>query len=146
MGNFNSFLDEIISRLRKKGFRLTPQRLCVIEYLLADADHPTIDEIYQSVKQEFPMTSLATVYKTINALKDLGEISELSFSKGANRYDINRPTSHPHFICLSCNKIIDPDFGDLIPDLNELAAKHGYELSHYRLDLFGICPDCQEKK
>ena len=145
MENLNRPLKEIISRLRNKGFRLTPQRLCVLEFLLGDADHPTIDEIYQSVIKEFPMTSLATVYKTVNALKDLGEISELSFSKGANRYDINRISSHPHLICLKCNKIIDPEIGDLIPQANELAARHGFELSHYRLDFFGICSDCQGK-
>ena len=139
-------LDNIISRLRKKGFRLTPQRLFILEFLIGDADHPTIDEIYQAVKQKFHMTSLATVYKTINVLKELSEISELSFTKGGNRYDINRAASHPHLICIKCNKIIDPEIGNLIPQAKELAAQNGFELSHYRLDFFGTCSDCQDKK
>ena len=83
----------MLARLRERDFRITPQRLAILKILAASRRHPSVDEIYQEVRAEFPTTSLATVYKTIALLKELNEVLELGFPDGSNRYDGSNPSS-----------------------------------------------------
>jgi len=89
--------------------------------------------------------SLATVYKTVTVLKSLGEVLELGFPAGGNRYDGKKPYPHPHVICTQCKKIMDPELSDLDHITTELESKTGFEILNHRMDFFGICPDCKEK-
>ena len=137
-------LDEMITRLREHHFRITPQRLAILKILASSAGHPSVEKIYQEVKRNFPTTSLATVYKTLIVMKDVGEVLELGFSEGGNRYDGNRPYPHPHLICTGCGKIIDPPLKALPGMTEDLMAATGFKITTHRLDFFGICPDCQK--
>jgi Fur family peroxide stress response transcriptional regulator len=136
-------LEKLIDKLRKRGCRLTPQRREVLEILIGNRDHPTVEQIYEQVTRDFPMTSLATVYKTVALLKEMGEVREIGFGEGGNRYDGYDPSSHPHLICVECNRIIDLD----LPALDELpqavAQEMGYRIIEHRFDFFGVCPQCQ---
>jgi len=138
-------LNQMLSRVRDRRFRLTPQRMAILQILANSEEHPTVDEIYQQVKTRFPTTSLATVYKTIALLKELDEVLELGFPDGSNRYDGNRPYPHPHAICTKCKKIMDPEISSLDALSEEMRKKTGYTISFHRLDFFGLCPECQEK-
>lgn len=139
-------LNELIDKLRKHGCRLTPQRRSVLEILIKNQHHPTVEQIYDQVSQDFPMTSLATVYKTVGLLKEIGEVREISFGGGGNRYDGYDPSSHPHLICIECSRIVDLD----LPILNQLpetvATEMGYRIIEHRFDFFGVCPECQTAK
>jgi len=138
-------LNTIVARLRERGYRITPQRMAILKVFAASENHPSVEQVYEQVQREFPMTSLATVYKTVTVLKDLGEILELGFGNGGNRYDGAKPYPHPHLICLRCQTIIDPDLG-VVDDLpQELAQKYGYQIVNHRLDFYGICPRCQRE-
>ncbi|MFC1839947.1 Fur family transcriptional regulator [Thermodesulfobacteriota bacterium] len=135
----------MIQRLREKGCRITPQRIAILRILSISDGHPSVEKIYEQVKKEFPTTSLATVYKNVSMLKDLGEVLELSFGTESSRYDGNRPDPHPHLICNECKKIVDPDL-DSLKDLSmELVKETGFRITNHRLDFFGICPECQGK-
>lgn len=139
-------LDEITQRLRDSGHRLTPQRMAVLKILASSAGHPSVEQVYDQVKLDFPMTSLGTVYKTVTLLKEMGEILELGFGDGSNRYDGNKSYPHPHLICIECNKIID---GDLTLDqeaLRSLEQASGYQILHPQISLYGYCPDCKEER
>jgi Fur family peroxide stress response transcriptional regulator len=89
------------------------------------------------------MTSLATVYKTVALLKEMGEVREIGFGGGGNRYDGYDPSPHPHLICIECGRIVDLD----LPALDELpqlvAREMGYRIIEHRFDFFGVCPQCQ---
>ena len=95
---------------------------------------------------DFPTTSLATVYKTVSLAKELGEVMELGFCDGSNRYDGNNPNPHPHLICTQCKKILDPDLETLGRMTQEVANDTGFRNITHRLDFFGTCPDCQKNK
>jgi Fur family peroxide stress response transcriptional regulator len=138
-------LAQILTKVRGRDFRLTPQRLTIIRILAGSEDHPSVDEVYQEVKAQFPTTSLATVYKTISLLKELNEVLELGFPDGSNRYDGNRPYPHPHAICTKCKKIMDPEISSVDELSEEMKSKTGYTISFHRLDFFGLCPECQRK-
>jgi Fur family transcriptional regulator, peroxide stress response regulator len=137
---------EMIEKLKKRGFRITPQRHAIIKILAVSEGHPTAEQVYEKVREQFPTTSLATVYKTISLLKELNEVLELGFPDGSNRYDGAKPFPHPHVICVKCQKIMDPEpegFDDL---KLEISQKTGYEILYHRLDFFGLCPECRRKK
>lgn len=138
-------LNQMLSRVRDRHFRLTPQRMAILQILANSEEHPTVEEIYRQVKTRFPTTSLATVYKTISLLKELDEVLELGFPDGSNRYDGNRPYPHPHAICTKCKKIMDPEISSVDELSEEMRIKTGYTISFHRLDFFGLCPECQEK-
>lgn len=138
-------LEQMLSSLRERSFRLTPQRMAVLEILASSQGHPTVAEIYESVRATFPTTSLATVYKTVILLKELGEVLELGFPDGSNRYDGSRPYPHPHIVCTRCRKIMDPELSSIDHLNEEIAEKTGYTIEHHRLDFFGLCPACQAR-
>jgi Fur family peroxide stress response transcriptional regulator len=138
-------LTGILSKIKGRDFRLTPQRLAIIRILVASEEHPSVDEVYQEVRTQFPTTSPATVYKTISLLKELDEVLELGFPDGSNRYDGKRPYPHPHAICTKCRKIMDPEISSVAELSEEMKKKTGYTISFHRLDFFGLCPECQGK-
>ena len=144
--NIEQRLNQMLSKLKDHDFRLTPQRLAVLKVLAVSEGHPTVERIYETVRAEFPTTSIATIYKTVNLLKQLNEVLELGFPDGSNRYDGNKPYPHPHVICTKCKKIIDPNLGSLKDLTKEVINETGFQILNHRVDFFGTCRDCQSRK
>ncbi len=138
-------LQQIIQSLREHGHKITPQRVAVARILAGCDRHPSVEEICEELQHDFPGVSQATVYRAIMLIKSLGEALELAFPDGGSHYDGRRPYPHPHLICTRCKKILDPDLDTLSGLTQELAAESGFRISSYRLDFFGLCPDCQKK-
>ena len=141
--NMEQRLNQMHSKLKEHDFRLTPQRLAILKVLAVSKGHPTVERIYETVRVEFPTTSVATIYKTVNLLKQLNEVLELGFPDGSNRYDGNKPYPHPHVICTKCKKIIDPNLGSIKELTKEVVKETGFQILNYRVDFFGTCRDCQ---
>jgi Fur family peroxide stress response transcriptional regulator len=141
--NIDSRFNQMLSKLKEYNFRLTPQRLAVLKVLAVSEGHPTVEQIYETVRAEFPTSSVATIYKTVNLLKQLNEVLELGFPDGSNRYDGNKPYPHPHVICTKCKKIIDPNLGSIKELTKEVVKETGFQILNYRVDFFGTCRACQ---
>jgi Fur family peroxide stress response transcriptional regulator len=137
-------LDELVEKLRERDCRITPQRLAVLKVLARSEGHPSVEQIYERIRPDFPMTSLATVYKTVTLLKEMGEVLELGFSDGGNRYDGNKPYPHPHLICNNCGEITDIAVPILSAIPQQVSQETGYQIVNHRLDFYGICPRCQQ--
>jgi len=138
--------NQMIVRLKENQRRITPQRMAVLKILAESKGHPSVEKIYEQVKKQFPTTSLATVYKSVAVIKELGEVLELGFTDGSNRYDGNKPYPHPHLICTECRKIMDPSLSALADVTQKLVEETGFKITNHRLDFFGICPECQKKE
>ncbi|MCB2225738.1 MAG: transcriptional repressor [Desulfarculaceae bacterium] len=136
---------DMTAALRAAGHRVTPQRLAVLRVLAESADHPRVETIYERVAQDFPTTSLATVYKTLTMLKGLDQVLELGFAHLGSRYDGRKPIPHAHAVCTRCGAIADPEIGSLEPLAQEMAKSSGYDITSHQLDFFGLCPACQKK-
>jgi Fur family peroxide stress response transcriptional regulator len=132
----------IIQKLRDNGHKITPQRLAIVKILAKSKGHPSAENIHVRIKKDFPTMSLATVYKNIVLIKSLGEVLELGFPDGSNRYDGNRPHPHPHVICVKCKKIVDPDLDNLVEMKKEVELETHFKILNHRLDFFGICSSC----
>jgi len=145
MENHQHRINDLVARLRQNGLRLTPQRMAVLKAVIGSQQHLSAEEIYAQVRVDYPMIGLATVYKTIAMLKDMGEIVALNFDNQGARYDGSGQDPHPHFICNRCHAIIDLDDESLQNLSATIAANTGYHITDYRLDFFGLCPNCQSQ-
>jgi Fur family peroxide stress response transcriptional regulator len=134
---------ELVTRLKGRGHRLTPQRVAVLRILAASEGHPSVEQIYDQIVVQFPTTSLATVYKTVTLLKGVGEVLELGFADGSNRYDGGKPYPHPHLICTQCGEIRDLEAPALSELVQQASQDVGYQITSHRLDFYGLCPKCQ---
>ena len=146
MADDNKRFEIIIQKLRDNGHKLTPQRLAIAKILAKSESHPSVETIHGQIIKDFPTMSLATVYRNILLIKSLGEVLELGFPDGSNRYDGRKPYPHPHVICIKCKKIVDPDLDSLDEMRNEVASETHFKILNHRLDFFGICSACFEKK
>ena len=138
-------VSEMRASMSALGVNVTPKRAKVLETLASTDCHPTVNEIHSEVRRIYPSTSLATIYNTIELLKEAGQVLELEFSGDPNRYDGLRPESHPHLICLSCRSVEDMDATDIEDvSLDRVAHATGYDLVRRRTDYYGLCPTCQD--
>ncbi|MBS3756556.1 MAG: transcriptional repressor [Desulfobacterales bacterium] len=146
MADYKKRFETIIEKLRGNGHKITPQRLAIVKILAKSENHPNVENIYDQIKGDFPTMSLATVYRNIVLIKSLGEVLELGFPDGSNRYDGNQPAPHPHVICIKCKKIVDPDLDSLDKMQKEVAEETNFKILNHRLDFFGICSECMTEK
>lgn len=134
-------LDPLAERLRRAGLKLTPQRLAIFRALRASRSHPTAEEVYREVRVRVPMISRNTIYQTLEALKRVGEISEVGIGDVAARYEPNQER-HDHAVCLGCRTIIDiPDESTRRPRTPRRLGRRFKVLGH-RIEFLGYCADC----
>lgn len=135
-------MDHIASIFKEKKLKLTPQRLAVYNYLINTTSHPSADVIYTDIHIQYPTMSLATVYKALKTLVDVGLIQEINVGEGNFRYDGNA-SPHPHLQCLGCGRV--DDFKNLALDnLNSLASEHtDYQIISNKVYFYGYCANCQ---
>lgn len=135
-------MDQIASIFKEKKLKLTPQRLAVYNYLMNTESHPSADAIYTDIHVQYPTMSLATVYKALKTLVDVGLVQEINVGEGNFRYDGNS-YPHAHIQCLNCGKVEDFNALDL-ENLNSLAQeKTDYRIVSQKLYFYGYCEKCQ---
>ncbi|KPK02623.1 MAG: Fur family transcriptional regulator [Nitrospira bacterium SG8_35_4] len=129
-----------MEKYRQLNIKLTPQRLAILRYLEGNKEHPSAERIYKSVQKEFPTMSFATVYNTLEALKNIGNVQELKIDPSKKRYDPDM-SNHHHLICKKCKSILDvyKDFKISLPD--DLAG--GFDILGNNIEFYGICEKCR---
>jgi len=135
--------DELITALRERNFRLTPQRVELVRLIAGSKDHPNVAQLYAIIRTRFPTMSQATVYKTLAMLKDMNQVLEINM-RGDSHYDGNQPHPHPHLICTRCNKIVDGDLELDLSIIKKLEKTSGYQLIRPQIAFYGLCPDCSK--
>jgi Fur family transcriptional regulator, ferric uptake regulator len=128
--------------LRAAGHRPTPQRLLILE-VLGDADgHVTADEIYQRVQEIYPCINVSTVYRTLEALKDRGIVTETNLGEGRREFELRERGQHHHLVCKACGAVEAIDDDAFAPVRAYALERHGFraEMEHYAV--FGLCAAC----
>ncbi|MFQ5857168.1 MAG: Fur family transcriptional regulator [Anaerolineae bacterium] len=135
-------VHSVVDRLRESGQRLTPQRLAIFRALAASGEHPSAQMLYEELREAYPMISLATVYSTLELLKEMGEIVEVGFSDEGRRYE---PNLYPHvnLVCVKCGKIRDFEAVALSSVEQAVADGSGYQIHGSRIECYGLCPECR---
>jgi Fur family peroxide stress response transcriptional regulator len=134
----------IIEALRKKGYKATPQRIAICRLALKSRAHPTAQRIYSEVKELQPTVSLATVYKTLQILTELGLIQELDFPQSQARFD-SYVEPHINLVCLRCGNIRDVEDPAAREIIARIAATAEFTRTGQRLDIYGICNECRSR-
>ncbi len=138
----NTRFDELISLLKERDYRLTPQRVELVRLIAANVGHPSASQLYAQIKTQFPTLSQATVYKTLALLKEMDQVLEIDLGDDRH-YDGNRPNPHPHLICLQCKKITDGEIEIDLPTIHKLEQSSGYTIVRSQINFYGICPECR---
>ena len=131
--------------LRKKGYRLTPQRHMILSVIQEADGHLSIDQILERVQERNPYVSLSTVYRTLELLRELGLVRENHLPGEQPHYETAESTEHHHLVCRRCRTIIhleDNLLGNLHEQLQQQYAFHSLTLD---LVAAGYCDACWKK-
>lgn len=133
---------ESYNKYKNLGIKLTPQRLAILGYLEGNTDHPSADDIYKSVQEAFPTMSFATVYTTLETLRQRGMLAELTIDPAKKRFDPNIEKHH-HLICTDCSKVVDvhKDFSLDLP----AGVADGFDVTGNHIEFYGRCSACGTK-
>lgn len=137
-------IEKAVDKLKETGVRMTPQRYAILAFLLDTNCHPSADEIYRALEDRFPNMSVATVYNNLKLFKEAGLVRELTFGDNASRFDAMLH-DHYHITCTVCGKIEDFEYPKLLEVEQSAAEKTGFIPSSHRMEVYGVCPECQRK-
>jgi len=127
----------------EKGYRLTPQRIMVVDALHSVESHISAEEIFAKLKEKYPYANISTVYRTLELLKELGLVAEIEIGDGIARYHAREHSKHHHLICNKCGKTIELPEEDLQPLAASLLKNHKFKADVRHLAIFGLCSKCR---
>ena len=132
--------EAIIQTLKSKRLRVTPQRFAVYANLLGRTDHPTAEEILNDLNKDAPTSSQATLYSSLQALRDVGLIRDVLLEEGVCRYDANVDLHH-HFRCTNCGAIEDIPW-EQFQQVDTAKLRPGLTVDSYEVTVLGVCDRC----
>jgi Fur family peroxide stress response transcriptional regulator len=130
--------ENIKQKLMDNNINLSYQRLKIIEYLIENPYHPTVEQIFTELHKEIPNLSKTTVYNTLRLLSEISLVRTVSIDDNQTRYDIN-VKNHGHFKCESCGNIYD--FNIDINNENVYDLK-GFKIREKKVYFMGTCRTC----
>jgi len=137
----NQEIDYFVKMLAEKNIKPSYQRIKILQYINENLNHPTIDNIFNSLIKEIPTLSKATVYNTMELLKGASLVKVINIENNETRYD-SKVHNHGHFKCESCGTIYDFEV-----DIDNLVVKslEYFKINDKNIYFKGICAKCQEK-
>ncbi|HET7087977.1 MAG TPA: Fur family transcriptional regulator [Anaerolineae bacterium] len=128
--------------MRKRGFRVTPQRQVILDAICEGGGHTTPEEIYRRVHAKAPAINRATVYRTLDFLCELHLVVAMRVGDQAY-YEIAGETPHHHLVCRACGAMIALDNALLEGLVASIDKKHHFYVDMDHVGLFGLCEDCR---
>lgn len=129
--------------LQDLGYRLTPQRIMILEAVLESDDHITAEDLFDQVKARYPHISFSTVYRTMELLRDSGFVTQTDLGGGRVQYHPVDKATHHHLICQVCGSV-DEVAEDVFDGLQrELRDKYGFDATLTHFAIFGRCRNCR---
>lgn len=142
-------IEKLKEQLKTKGYKLTPQRRAVVNMVMQNkGNHLTAEELYDLVKKDCPEIGLATIYRTIQLLEEIGVLCKLDLDDGCNRYELvdqEESHQHHHLICKKCGKVIEVE-EDLLDSIEKnVEEKYNFKIENHSVKFLGICNECLYK-
>mgnify|MGYP001079560443 CR=1 FL=1 len=125
--------------------RMTNQREMILQELKKSKEHLTADERDERVKKKMPRISLATVYRNLEILSEIGLIGKLEVSGRQKRFDWDT-SDHDHVHCIKCHRVDNLELDRENLDISTPEAVSGYKITGYRLEFSGLCAECANIK
>lgn len=125
--------------LRQFSIKPSVQRSAVMNFLLKNRIHPTIDEIYLALSPTMPTLSKTTVYNTLDLFVERGAVRALAIDEKNSRYDVDI-SAHAHFMCRSCGKV--HDIFSLSSNMYQIPESADFKIDAVEISYFGTCNSC----
>ncbi len=138
--------DNLSKALHVSGRRLTRQRRLVMEVLEGSQEHLDAETLYSQAKARDPNISLATIYRTLAALRDMGLIEEHLLGDNHAHYEAVKDSPHYHFTCVRCGRVIEFDAPQVMQAARAFGKRQGVSVRQVHLLLSGYCAECQDKE
>jgi Fur family ferric uptake transcriptional regulator len=134
---------QVVEALQQIGYRLTPQRMMILDAIAGCDGHISAEEILETVRSAYPYLDISTVYRTLDLLKTLHMVSETDLGRGHAQYELLSKGLHHHLICTDCGRILDVpnSFFDGLRDA--LDQQFGFHAEVEHLAIFGLCGRCK---
>ena len=138
-------MTKLESFCREQGLALTVQRRIILETLAARTDHPTADQLYDTVKVLIRGVSRTTVYRVLETFVGLGVITKVSNPRAKARFDADTGRHH-HLICIGCDTVMDCHDKRLNGIEIPAEVQVGFEIKDFSLAITGLCGSCRREK
>ncbi len=139
--------EHLNTYLAGQGLKSTSQRDKILKLFVEAGKHLSAEELYGLVKKSYPGIGYATVYRTMKLFADAGLAQARRFDDGFTRYEHTDPAAHhDHLICTRCGMIIEFENKRIEALQEDVARKNRFQVQRHRLELYGLCKDCQKKK
>lgn len=132
--------------LREEGLPVTQQRVRVAEVVFSSEEHLSVDEIEGTLREGGERIGKATVYRTLDLLVKSGLVEEHDFGEGFKRYEhrLSPQPIHQHLICLECGKVEEFQSREMPRVEARVSTEYGFRPTRHRLEIYGLCRECQE--
>lgn len=134
----------VVEALQQIGYRLTPQRMMILEAIAESEGHLSAEEILETVRTAYPYLDISTVYRTLDLLKTLHLVSETDLGRGPAQYELLSKGLHHHLICTECGEILDVPNSLLDSLRHAMSEEYDFHAEIEHLAVFGICSNCEE--
>jgi Fur family transcriptional regulator, ferric uptake regulator len=131
--------------LKQQGLPITQQREVVADVVFGSSEHLSVEDIERQLRDRGERIGKATIYRTMEILVRSGLVEEHDFGEGFKRYEHlfgNQPM-HEHLICTHCSRVVEFESREVVRIQEEMARAHGFLSTRHRLDIYGLCPECQ---
>ena len=133
----------IVAALDRAGYRMTEPRRSLAALIAEQDGHFTAAELVAAAKKSRPAVGRATVFRTLELLEEIGAVERLDLPTGEHAYVGCEPAHHHHVVCSRCGRATEIDDSGLRSVVQDVARQTGFRVDDHRLELFGVCPDCQ---
>ncbi len=131
--------------LSSQGLKSTRQRDLILDEFLRTSEHFSTEELYLRLRKKHPAIGYATVYRTLRLFAECGIAEERHFGDGQTRYESSvTDQHHDHLVCTRCGKIIEFEEPQIEKLQVKVAKDHGFRIENHRLELYGLCADCNK--
>ncbi|HJW22628.1 MAG TPA: Fur family transcriptional regulator [Candidatus Limnocylindrales bacterium] len=133
----------VLAALGGAGYRLTAPRRVVARLIAGQRGHFTADDLVARSRTERLGLGRATIFRSLDILAGLGVVERLDLPTGDHAFVGCEPDHHHHLVCSRCGRSTDVEDSGLADLVADLGRRSGYQVETHRLELFGVCPDCQ---
>lgn len=141
-------ITDVTNKLKEHGYRLTPQRLAIIDAVMEASAPPNVNEIWQRVKKRDADISLDTIYRNLATLVKLELLQSISsVGKAGARFKFEgEQHHHHHIVCVRCSAVLCLDYCPIDPAFIKMVKRQGFDLIRHDIELFGLCKACKAKE
>ena len=133
----------IVTALDRAGYRMTEPRRALAALIAEQDGHFTAAELVTAAQSARHAVGRATVFRTLDLLEGIGAVERLDLPNGDHAYVGCEPAHHHHVVCSRCGRTSEIDDAGLRSVVRDVARDTGFQVDDHRLELFGVCPDCQ---